>query len=102
MPTRKISDLPIAKPCRDPDHRPATMVVRPPGIYEHTCPSCGQSFTFVVPPGPRWHVGSIPVKSRRREAAAPTIETPTGGQWLVDDPDLASWACDILNAGEIK
>jgi hypothetical protein len=99
MPTRKIDDLPIAKPCRDPDHHPAAHVVRPPGIYEHTCPSCGQTFTFVVPQGPRWHIGSVPIKRGR---ALPTIETPTGGKWIVDDPDLASWACDILNVGEIK
>lgn len=48
MPTEKIADLPTALRCRDPNHLAATMVVRPPGRYLHTCPGCGASYEFVV------------------------------------------------------
>lgn len=58
MPTRKIGDLPEPdksrwvkteeRPCFHPEHDPPSMVVRPPGIYEHECPGCGRKITFVV------------------------------------------------------
>jgi len=60
MPTRKIGNLPSSYAhCRHPDHDPATMIVREPGIYEHTCPACGQRQTFLVESGPRLSVPSI-------------------------------------------
>lgn len=96
MPTKRISDLPVSKPCSDPDHKPAQMVMRQPGIYEHTCPRCGQTFTFVVPNNAQWLVATGKKKSG--------ILTPLGSIWNIDQQDieLAEWACDILNAGEIK
>lgn len=45
--TRKITDLRFEY-CRDPSHGPPTMQVFDNGVYEHTCPSCGSSTTFVV------------------------------------------------------
>ena len=38
--------------CRDREHYPASMVVRPPGTFRHECPSCHQVTTFIVPEGP--------------------------------------------------
>ena len=50
MPTRKISDLPeFGRPCHDPDHGIPNHAVFNPGIYEHTCPSCGEKKQFIVP-----------------------------------------------------
>lgn len=46
MPTKKIGDLPV--PCWHQDHDPARHVVLEDGIYEHTCPSCGESQRFEV------------------------------------------------------
>lgn len=45
--TRKIADLP-EPPCRHPQHDPATMIVLPDGIYEHTCPACGKTQKFTI------------------------------------------------------
>ena len=56
--TRKIADFPEEKICRCPEHDPATMIVRSPGIYEHTCPSCGVTQTFIVNPKPTMSVSS--------------------------------------------
>lgn len=56
MPERKISDdnnyWGKGYYCRSPEHLPATMVVRSPGTYEHTCPNCGFKTVFEVPPAP--------------------------------------------------
>ncbi len=49
MPERKIADE--KPPCRHPDHNPASMIVRSPGTYEHTCPGCGAKVVF--------HVGGV-------------------------------------------
>jgi len=51
MPERKIGEpnWPTAH-CRDKDHRPAAMLVRPPGVYEHTCPACGKIVIFTIQP----------------------------------------------------
>ncbi len=46
--TRKIADAP-PHPCRDPEHDPAGMIVREPGTYAHTCPTCGEECVFTVP-----------------------------------------------------
>lgn len=53
MPTRKIRD--VDKPwdkkekvCLDLEHKPPTMQVFEPGVYEHTCPACGHVTTFTV------------------------------------------------------
>lgn len=46
MPTIKIGD--IEQPCRSPEHNPPSHMVFPDGIYEHTCPSCGEKHQFVV------------------------------------------------------
>lgn len=48
--TRRIGDAP--KFCPHPQHEPAKLYVYQPGVYEHTCPACGQTVTFTVP-----HVG---------------------------------------------
>lgn len=46
--TRKIADLPKQKTCRHPEHNPAGHIVREPGVYEHECPGCGNTSTFIV------------------------------------------------------
>ena len=48
MPLKKIGNLPKFYYCRNPEHNPPTMIVLPDGIYEHTCPGCGQTTTFTV------------------------------------------------------
>ena len=46
---KRISDLPKPKgPCMNPGHYPPSMIVLPDGIYEHTCPGCGNVETVVV------------------------------------------------------
>ncbi len=51
MPTRKIADIaPPSADCRDREHRPPTMQVFEPGVYEHTCPACGKKSVFTVMP----------------------------------------------------
>lgn len=57
MPTRKLTDTSWQgwdsnKPCQDSDHSPATMIVLPPGKYEHVCPGCNHKTLFLVPPPP--------------------------------------------------
>lgn len=56
MPERKISDdsnyWGKGYDCRSREHLPATMIVRTPGTYEHTCPACGFKTIFVVSPNP--------------------------------------------------
>ena len=48
MPEEKIADIePMV--CLSPEHEPANMVLREPGTYRHTCPSCGKTVTFTVP-----------------------------------------------------
>jgi hypothetical protein len=46
MTIKKISDLP--KFCNHPEHNPPSMIVLPPGVYEHTCPGCLQKITFII------------------------------------------------------
>ncbi len=52
MPTKKIGDLPEPwkKPqlCMNSEHNPPSHMVFPPGVYEHTCPGCGNKITFAV------------------------------------------------------
>ena len=48
---RRIGDLDETEPtepCRHPEHDPPSMIVLPPGKYEHTCPGCGHTVTFDV------------------------------------------------------
>lgn len=57
MPTRKISDDASAwvkPPCPDREHNPPTMRVFEPGLYEHTCPTCGKTQKFRI-----WHYGRM-------------------------------------------
>lgn len=49
---KKICDFPYEKVCRHPDHNPPSMIVLDPGVYEHTCPKCGERQTVVVRPKP--------------------------------------------------
>lgn len=42
----KIAD--VKTPCMSPEHNPPNMIVLPPGVYRHTCPSCGNTVTFTV------------------------------------------------------
>lgn len=52
MTTRKIKELDSwdTTICRNPNHNPPGMMVYQPGLWEHTCPSCKRSFTFIVRP----------------------------------------------------
>lgn len=43
---KKIADLP--KTCMSPEHNPPGHIVLSPGIWEHTCPGCGDTTTFTV------------------------------------------------------
>ena len=44
---RKISGPPKS-PCRHPEHNSPGMIVLEPGMYEHTCPGCGNKQIFTV------------------------------------------------------
>lgn len=46
MGTRKIED--IKPPCTHPGHKPPSYIYFEPGVYEHTCPNCGEVTTFRV------------------------------------------------------
>lgn len=35
--------------CRHPEHDPPMHIVLEPGVYEYTCPGCGNVQTIVVP-----------------------------------------------------
>ncbi len=37
------------KICLSPEHNPPMNIVLQPGIYKHTCPSCGWTYSFNVP-----------------------------------------------------
>ena len=52
MPTKKIADICDRKTCFDPEHNPPNMMVWEPGVYEHTCPGCGNKQRFVVGAAP--------------------------------------------------
>ena len=39
---RKIDNPKEKKPCSSPSHNPPNMIVLPAGIYEYTCPTCGE------------------------------------------------------------
>lgn len=43
---RKVADIP--RVCTSSAHDPPTMIVLPPGVYEYTCPACGETCTFTV------------------------------------------------------
>lgn len=45
--TIKIADAPI--PCMYPEHNPPSHMVYSPGLWQHTCPSCGKTVRFRVP-----------------------------------------------------
>lgn len=45
---KRVSDLPASAACRSPEHNPPSMIVLSPGLYEHTCPACGQATRFAV------------------------------------------------------
>ncbi len=49
MSTEKIGE--VSPPCFDSGHDPPGMMVYVPGIYRHTCPSCGKVVEFTVPDG---------------------------------------------------
>ncbi len=42
----------IKRPCSHPEHYAPGMIVLPPGVYQHTCPSCENTYTFTVHGGP--------------------------------------------------
>lgn len=56
MPTRRIDDdepwHELGKPCRDPNHFPASLLVLDPGNYEQVCPGCGRITYFTIPERP--------------------------------------------------
>lgn len=37
-----------SQPCMNPGHNFPNMIVLPDGVYEHTCPSCGQKQTVTI------------------------------------------------------
>lgn len=45
----KVADVPwVRPPCRNPNHDPPQHIVLEPGVYEHTCPGCGQKQVFTI------------------------------------------------------
>lgn len=49
MPEKKVGEVPEnQKHCKHPEHAPASMIVREPGVYEHTCPGCQQVTRFTI------------------------------------------------------
>ena len=46
----KVADVP--RPCTHGEHNPPSMIVLPPGVYEHQCPGCGKKQRFTVYGGP--------------------------------------------------
>lgn len=52
MTLRKVVEFKENTPCRDPGHNPPNMIVLDPGMYEWTCPGCGQKQYLTVPPRP--------------------------------------------------
>jgi transcription elongation factor Elf1 len=52
MPTKLIHKFDEKKICKHPEHKAPMWVVYEPGIYEHTCPNCGESYKFTVRPKP--------------------------------------------------
>jgi hypothetical protein len=56
MPERRIKNndqawqkVCVLEICPDPEHEPARMVYRAPGVYSHYCPTCGESVEFEIP-----------------------------------------------------
>lgn len=56
MTTKRIGDLPPSPTCRDPQHEPSNMQALAPGVYSHTCPSCGVECKFTVRPKTALHM----------------------------------------------
>ncbi len=48
MPTKKVRDLPQTVRCADQDHEPSSLKLYADGVYEHTCPTCGNVERFTV------------------------------------------------------
>ena len=50
MPTKRIGDVDKfpSNPCVNPEHNPPGHMVFPNGVYEHTCPGCGNKIIFTV------------------------------------------------------
>jgi hypothetical protein len=55
MPFKKVEDERSWKTarCRHPEHNPPSMIVLPHGLWEWTCPGCGQVQHIHVE-GPSW------------------------------------------------
>ena len=52
--------------CLHPEHGPARLVWMRPGIYEHVCPGCQKSVTFLVGEK-RFQTNLVPWPTRRRK-----------------------------------
>ena len=50
MPTKLIEKFEVKKVCKHPEHLAPSQMVYEPGIYEHTCPNCGESYKFTIRP----------------------------------------------------
>jgi len=44
---KKIADA--KPPCMSPNHKPPMHISLEPGVYEYTCPDCGETIRFEVP-----------------------------------------------------
>jgi len=49
MTLKKINDI-VINICRHPEHNPPSMIVLPPGTYQHECPKCHKTITFNIYP----------------------------------------------------
>jgi len=46
MTLRKTEDSIVH--CLHPEHMPPMHIVLDPGVYEHTCPGCGETKRFII------------------------------------------------------
>lgn len=83
MTLKKISDH---IRCMNPEHDPPMHIVLSPGVWEHTCPGCGQTTVFHVD-APMWTSPYSPYK-----VVDPVVpywtSTETGKSWIESAQEL--------------
>lgn len=67
-------------PCRHPEHNPPNMIVLPPGLHEHECPSCGAKQRFRVPELPQLSAPAAPYPSLDAVGITPDHKMTTTGK----------------------
>lgn len=83
MPFKKIASFTEDNRCLHPEHRPPTMIVMDPGIYEYKCPACGATQDVVVPQRPTMFIGDPPWSLGPSVTNEPPVSIPW---WVVNPP----------------